>query len=633
MRVLYPETGLWQAKELGVHVLWMSDSPDSPTGFGNVTRFVCSGLADLGHRVSILGWQTKGTPIVWHSCQLYPTGYSDVGADVLLFYLQRLRPDVLITLGNIWWLSWITYPLIAANGVPWWLYYPLDGDCGEGRLPESWVQVLRRVDLPVAMSRYGLEVTARNGVAPAYIPHGVDTGLFRPPAVKAEAKAAFGYRERFVILSDARNQARKLLPRTLEIFRRFAAGKPDVVLHLHCEPDDPSARRQRYRYDLRVDVDFLAADGRVRITPGMSLDSGGYPGRGSGPALPGRGRSSARLMGGGLRAADPAGRRRGRGPGGGGLRGEPRAGAGPRRGRPGPPLPAGRVRRPCGPDRHRRRRRAARGPLRRSGRARPKGCGRGALRGRVRLAKGHRALGRPAPPRGGARSAGGSGPCRHHGERGAKRSRTAAGRSACLGHLVRGCRELPCRPSLRVRADRAARRGGCAAPRPADDPGDPAFGESHPGTPPHRWPRLHRRPGRHSRGTAARPNLPGAERLGGDAGRARPDRDRRRGARRGLAAGDAAVPPAARGERPRHRPRRPRARPGERSGGAGGALHRSGVLDRAGAVVAGTQPRKSRHGRGRDAGAADAYRPGRGRRAMRRRPAGSVSPRARLNLP
>lgn len=260
-----------------MHVLWMSDSPDSPTGFGNVTRFVCSGLADLGHRVSILGWQTRGTPIVWHSCQLYPTGYSDVGADVLLFYLQRLRPDVLITLGNVWWLSWITHPLIAANGVPWWLYYPLDGDCGEGRLPESWVQVLRRVDLPVAMSRYGLEVTARNGVAPAYIPHGVDTGLFRPPAVKAEAKAAFGYRERFVILSDARNQARKLLPRTLEIFRRFAAGKPDVVLHLHCDPDDPSARRPTYRYDLRADVDFLAADGRVRITPGMSLNSGGIP--------------------------------------------------------------------------------------------------------------------------------------------------------------------------------------------------------------------------------------------------------------------------------------------------------------------------------------------------------------------
>ena len=48
------------------------------------------------------------------------------------------------------------------------------------------------------MSRYGLDVTTKNGVAAAYIPHGVDTGLFQPPADKSEAKAAFGYQDRFV---------------------------------------------------------------------------------------------------------------------------------------------------------------------------------------------------------------------------------------------------------------------------------------------------------------------------------------------------------------------------------------------------------------------------------------------------
>src|SRR3954468_10117107 len=148
----------------------MSESPDSPTGFGNVTRFVCGGLADLGHRVSILGWQTRGAPRTWNGCQLYPTsGGTAFGADVLLFYLQRLRPDVLITLADVWWLSWIAHPLIAATGAPWWFYYPLSGDCGDNRLPESWVHILRRVDLPIAMSRYGLDVTAKNGVAAAYI--------------------------------------------------------------------------------------------------------------------------------------------------------------------------------------------------------------------------------------------------------------------------------------------------------------------------------------------------------------------------------------------------------------------------------------------------------------------------------
>jgi glycosyltransferase involved in cell wall biosynthesis len=213
-------------------------------------------------------------PTTWNGCQLYPIGRHSFGADVLLFYLQRLRPDVLITLGNVWWLTFMVHPLIADADIPWWLYYPLDGDCGDGRLPESWVQVLRRVDLPIAMSHYGLDVTAKNGVKATYIPHGVDTSLFRPPASKAEAKAALGYQDRFIILSDARNQARKLLPRTLEIFRRFAAGKPDVLLHLHCDPDDPFARLPKYCYDLKADIDFLATGGKVRITPGMLIGSG-----------------------------------------------------------------------------------------------------------------------------------------------------------------------------------------------------------------------------------------------------------------------------------------------------------------------------------------------------------------------
>jgi hypothetical protein len=45
----------YDGKEAGVKILWMSDSPTSPSGFGNVTRFFGSGLADRGHQARILG--------------------------------------------------------------------------------------------------------------------------------------------------------------------------------------------------------------------------------------------------------------------------------------------------------------------------------------------------------------------------------------------------------------------------------------------------------------------------------------------------------------------------------------------------------------------------------------------------
>ena len=193
----------------------------------------------------------------------------------LLDYLRPLRPDVLITLGDVWWWSqYLTNSSIAnflhTASIPWILYYPIDADMGENRLPPSWVRILKTVDLPIAMSRYGRDVTQANGVEPAYIPLGVDTKVFQPPANKQAAKQVFGYEDKFVILSDARNQPRKMLPRTLEIFRRFAADKDDVVLHLHCDPDDPFARSPEYCYDLRSDIAFLNLTEKVCLTKDLS---------------------------------------------------------------------------------------------------------------------------------------------------------------------------------------------------------------------------------------------------------------------------------------------------------------------------------------------------------------------------
>ncbi len=256
----------------------MSDSPTSPSGFGNVTRFVCAGLADYGDQVSILGWQARGEPAPWRNCTLYPVRYDGFGADVLLNYLRRIQPDVLVALADVWWLTFISHPLIAnfmrTACIPWALYYPIDGDLGDGQLPPSWVHILKTVDLPIAMSQYGRDVSRINGVQPAYIPHGVETSVFKPPEDKTTAKRALGYEGKFVILSDARNQPRKQLPRLLEIFRRFSAGKDDALLHLHCDPNDPAARTPEYFYDLRSDIAFLDLEDKVRVTAGMKIAEG-----------------------------------------------------------------------------------------------------------------------------------------------------------------------------------------------------------------------------------------------------------------------------------------------------------------------------------------------------------------------
>jgi glycosyltransferase involved in cell wall biosynthesis len=260
-----------------MRVLWISDSPDTPSGFGNVTRFVCEGLAKRGHSVSILGWQTLETHD-WNGCKVYPASGA-LGSRSLFPFLVRHRPEVVIALGDVWWLPYFSAPHVRRQmelaDTPWALYFPIDGDTAEGRLPASWVDLLRDVDLPIAMSQYGQGIVKRCGVSCEYIPHGVDLDVFCPPPDREEAKARIGYGGKFVVLSDSRNQPRKMLPRLLDIFAKFAANRPDALLHLHTDPNDEFSKTGIYSYDILADLCHLGIESKVRFTPGMKMKRGG----------------------------------------------------------------------------------------------------------------------------------------------------------------------------------------------------------------------------------------------------------------------------------------------------------------------------------------------------------------------
>lgn len=261
-----------------MHVLWVSDTPDTPSGFGNVTRHVCAGLAQRGHQVSILGWQTRAVG-EWNGCKLYPTHSDKLGGDALFPLLIRIRPEIVIALADVWWLPYFNAPHVRRQmeltDAPWLLYFPIDGDMGNDRLPPSWIQMLQHVDVPVAMSRYGQQVAKACGIPCEYIPHGVDLDVFQPPVDREAAKSRLGYGGKFVVLSDSRNQPRKMLPRLLDVFARFSANRPDALLHLHTDAADEFTHSIVNSYDVRKDVRYLGLESQVRFTPGFVMKPGG----------------------------------------------------------------------------------------------------------------------------------------------------------------------------------------------------------------------------------------------------------------------------------------------------------------------------------------------------------------------
>src|SRR5262249_9596862 len=106
-----------------------------------VTRFVCAGLARRGHRVSILGWQARES-YEWTGSRFSPTSHDPMGGDALFHYLVRHRPEVVMALGDVWWLPFFAAPHVRRQmeltDARWLLYFPIDGDTDDERLPLSW---------------------------------------------------------------------------------------------------------------------------------------------------------------------------------------------------------------------------------------------------------------------------------------------------------------------------------------------------------------------------------------------------------------------------------------------------------------------------------------------------------------
>ena len=205
-------------------------------------------------------------------------GRDALGADALYSFLVRHRPNLVVSLADVWWLPYMSSPHVRRQmeliDAAWALYFPIDGTRADGSLPPSWVELLREVDYPIAMTRFGQDVARDAGILADYIPHGVDTAVFAPPASREDHKAVLGLDGRFVVLSDSRNQPRKMLHRLLEIFARVVQTEPNATLHLHTDPDDEFSHSAIYSYDIRGDIAYLGLSDHVRFSPGFVMRRG-----------------------------------------------------------------------------------------------------------------------------------------------------------------------------------------------------------------------------------------------------------------------------------------------------------------------------------------------------------------------
>lgn len=220
-----------------MRILWWSNHPTAPTGYGTQTATWCRRLAAAGHEV-VISSNYGGDPRVhtWEGLTVLPPGEDRWAQDSLARDIDAMQPDLTITLYDAWVLK--PEPLRDVLAAAW---LPVDHNplppMVKSALLDSGVQ-------PIAYSRYGEESLRVNGFDPAYVPHGIDCSIYKPRD-KQEARARLGLDpDRFLVGMVAANKNAGYVRKGWDIaFESFAwlarQHDDDVAMYVHSKAKSP----------------------------------------------------------------------------------------------------------------------------------------------------------------------------------------------------------------------------------------------------------------------------------------------------------------------------------------------------------------------------------------------------------
>lgn len=229
-------------------ILWASNSPFATSGYGTQTAQAITRLARDGHRIAVAcNWGVEDTSgLSWNGIPLLPKGYESHSQDVVEAYFHYwadrnpgLAP-LLVTLYDVWIYNhkqWDSIPQIAS-------WVPVD----RAPVPPLVAEFCRRPNVtPLAMSRFGEAKLAEAGIESIYIPHGIDTSVFKPTGfvLDRDGNPVTGRQlmrvpdDAFVVgmvsMNKGRLPNRKSFGEAFMAFGMFARQYPDAVLYVHTE--------------------------------------------------------------------------------------------------------------------------------------------------------------------------------------------------------------------------------------------------------------------------------------------------------------------------------------------------------------------------------------------------------------
>jgi len=210
------------------HLYWSSNAPHSPSGYGTQTDAFTTLAQGAGYDVTVrANYGVYGTTMVDAQGRLIlPASNHQACDDVMWIDWQRMAPDVGVVLYD----SWVMTDYTSNLPIAFWA--PID----HATIPPAVHQRLSKAKFVWAMSRHGEREMRKVGLDPFYVPHGIDTDVFKPIDRK-QARKALGIDEnKFVAVTVAANKGypdRKNLRGMVKAWGEFVKRHPDSLFMVH----------------------------------------------------------------------------------------------------------------------------------------------------------------------------------------------------------------------------------------------------------------------------------------------------------------------------------------------------------------------------------------------------------------
>jgi glycosyltransferase involved in cell wall biosynthesis len=171
----------------------------------------------------------QGSPQEYDGMQIMPSGRERWGNDVISQDHHYLKADITLTLMDIWILN----PAVVRS-FTWCPYFPIDHD----PMPPGVADVLRFAHTPIVYSKFGQRMAENEGFKVEYVPHAVDTKIFKPMD-KSAARAELGISEdTFLVGIVAANKgapSRKCFDQQIRAFKMLYEKHKDCMLYIHTD--------------------------------------------------------------------------------------------------------------------------------------------------------------------------------------------------------------------------------------------------------------------------------------------------------------------------------------------------------------------------------------------------------------